>query len=322
MFDTSADVNGTIDLTIQLPWPKLPTSLGNPYGTEVYVERGVQYGDGQREYVGLGYFRIDSVEQEKTPSGAIRISGSDRMSNVLDGRNPAPVAFSASASVGSVLDLVIGEVVPGVVTVYDFDAYGTLLGSAHVMSEDRLAFVQELVAAYGKVAYFDYLGRFVVKTPPDPLGGPVWDIDQGRNGVLVSMRRALSRAEVYNGVVASGEAAGELPPVRALVVDSDPVSPTLWGGPFGRVPRFFSSSFMTTVAQCVAAATTMLRSSRGLPYVVSLGLVPNPALEGWDVVRVTYSYADQPETHIIDKIAYSMSVQGAMGIDTRKQFLT
>jgi hypothetical protein len=321
-FDTSADVNATLDITVQLAWPKLPTSLGNPYGTEIYVERGVQYGDGTKEYVGLGYFRIDSVEQEKSPNGALRITGSDRMANVVDGRNVAPVAFGAGASVGSVLDLVVGEVVPGIVSVYDFSAYATLLGSTHIMSEDRLGFVQELVAAYGKVAYFDYLGRLVVKTPPDPTGAPVWDIDQGRNGVLVSMKRALSRDQVYNGVVASGEAAGELPPVRALVVDTDPLSPTLWGGPFGKVPRFFSSSFMTTVLQCTQAATTMLVSARGLPYVVSLGLVPNPALEGWDVVRVTYSNRDNPETHIIDKITYSLSVQGAMGIDTRKQFLT
>ena len=321
-FDTTADINGTLDLSTSIAWPSLPTSFGNPYGSEIYIERGVQYGDGTREYVGLGYFRIDSVEQERAPRGSIRITGSDRMANVQDGRNVSPVVFGAGASVGSVLDLVVGEVVPGLVSVYDFSAYTELLATAHVMSEDRLAFVQELVAAYGKVAYFDYLGRFVVKTPPDPLGGPVWDINQGENGVLVSMKRAISRDGVYNGVVAQGEAAGEVPPVRAVVVDTLANSPTLWGGPFGKVPRFFSSSFMTTVAQCQLAAYNMLKSARGLPYVVTLGLVPNPALEGWDVIRVVYSPSENPESHIIDKITYSLSVNGPMGIDTRKQFLT
>lgn len=320
-FSTTSDVNATLDLTAFIDWPGAPTSLGAPYGQEVFVERGVQYANGTKEYVGLGYFRIDQVEQDSTPNGSVRITGSDRMANVRDGRNSTPVQFSTGASVGAVIDFAVGEVVPGLVSVYDFDAYNTFLTSDHILDEDRLKFVTELVQAYGKVAYFDYSGKLRVKTPPAPNSVGVYAVNAGRDGVLVSMKRTISRDGVYNAVVARGEPAGEQPPVQAIAYDADPKSPTVWGGPFGKVPRFFSSSFMTTPDQCMAAATQMLLSARGVPYAVNLGAVPNPALEGWDVIFVVYSDTQNSETHIIDTISYSLDVGGAVGIDTRKQYL-
>lgn len=319
--DMTADVQSTLDLTTVYPWPSKPTDPGTPYGQEIYVERGVEYGIGTQELCGLGYFRIDKVEQLRVPDGAIRITASDRLAMIRDARNTSPVQFSSGASVGSVIDYVVGQAVPGLVTVYDFDAYSTVLGSDHVLDEDRLGFVQDLLAAYGKYGYFDYAGRFVVKSVPDLTKlAPVWDINSGTLGVLVEMKRTISRESVYNVVVARGEPVGELPPVQGIASDTDPTSPTYIGGNFGIVPRFYSSAFMTTVDQCTAAAKSMLAKAIGLPYGVSLGTIPNPALEGWDVVSV--SYPGNSEVHVIDKIAYGLAPDDSMGIDTRKQYLT
>jgi uncharacterized protein DUF5047 len=318
--DMTADVQSTLDLSTIYPWPSKPTDPGTPYGQEIYVERGVEYGTGTREYVGLGYFRIDKVEQQSVPDGAIRITASDRMAMVRDARNTAPVQFGSGASVGSVVDYVVGQAVPGLVTVYDFDAYSALLGADHVLDEDRLGFVQDLLAAYGKYGYFDYDGRFQVKSVPDlTKTAPVWEINSGRNGVLVSMQRTISREAVYNIVVARGEPVGELPPVQAVVSDDDPTSPTWVGGAFGLVPTVYSSAFMTTVDQCTRAAAAKLAKVTGLPYAVSLGSVPNPALEGWDVVAV--SYPGNSEVHVIDRVTYGLAPGDSMGIDTRKQYL-
>lgn len=327
-FDTSSDVNADLDLLTAYDFPLTPDLPGNVYGDEVYVERGVQYGNGTKEYVGLGYFRINSVEQEDTPNGSVRIGGSDRMSNVVDGDPEQPIQFDAGASVGSVLDFVIGEVNPSVTvmggSIYDWDAYSETINSSHIMNSGdsgRINFVKDLVQSYGKIAYFDYAGRFVVKDSPDITSDSVFTINQGQNGILVSMKRALSRDGVYNGVVASGEPVGEQPPVQGLVHDDVTSSPTRWGGPFGKVPRFFSSSFLQTVDQCLSAARSLLVQVTGVPYTVSLGSVPNPALEGYDIVRVQYSNKSAGETHILDKITYPLSVDATMNIDTRKQFI-
>lgn len=320
--DSTADINSTLDLVTAFDWPTSATSMGAPYGQEIYVERGVQYGNGTAEYVGLGYFRIDSVEQDRTPNGPLHIGASDRMANVRDGRNTAPYQFGSGAAVGAVIDFVVGEVVPGLVTVYDWDAYSQTLGSDHVVDEDRLKFVNDLVAAYGKVMYFDYAGRLQVKSPPAQNRSTVYTINNGRNGVLVSMKRAISRDGVYNGVVARGESTGTLPPVQGVALDTVPTSPTYWFGAFGKVPRFYSSGFLTTQAQCENAAASMLLTATGLPYTVSLGTVPNPALETFDVITVAYADKSPSETHIVDRITYGLSADGGMAIDTRKQYLT
>lgn len=319
--DMTADVQSTLDLSTVYRWPSSPFDPGTPYGQEIYVERGVEYGTGTRELCGLGYFRIDKIEQQRVPDGGIRITGSDRTAMIRDARVVTPVQFSAAASVGSVIDFVVGQAVPNLVTVYDFDAYSTTLGSDHVLDDDRLAFVQDLLAAYGKYGYFDYAGRFQVKTVPDlTKASPVWEINSGAYGVLVEMKRTISRDAVYNIVIARGEPAGELPPVQAIVQDDDPASPTWVGGAFGLVPTIYASAFMTTADQCHTAGVAKLAKVTGLPYGVSLGTIPNPALEGWDAIAV--SYPGNSEVHIIDKIAYGLGPRDSMGIDTRKQYLT
>lgn len=318
-FDTTADVNATLDLTTQYDWPLSATSFGTPYGSEVFVERGVQYGNGVKEYVGLGYFRIDSVGQARVPNGAIRIQGSDRMAAVRDGRNLQPVQFTAGASFRAVVDFVVGDVVSGYSAVYDSPDVN--LSASHILGQDRLQFLSDLLKAYGKVGYFRYDGKFVVKTPPAASTNPVWTINHGKDGVLVSMSREINREGVYNAVMATGEPVGEGAPVYGISYDTAVSSPTRWGGPFGKVPRLFSSSFIETQSQALTAAQSILASSTGLPYVVSLGSVPNTALEGWDLVLVDYDKTSPDEFHILSRITYPLSVSGEMAMDTRKQYL-
>lgn len=320
--DMTADVQSTLALTTLYPWPADPLAPGTPYGQEIYVERGIEYGLGTREYVGLGYFRIDSVKQTSAPNGPIVIAASDRMAQVKDTRNISPQVFGAGGSVGACIDVVVQQALPGAVTDYgDWDAYGELLASDHVMGDDRLPFLQDLLAAYGRYAFFDYRGIYAVRPVPDLTQvAPVWTIDAGRNGVLVEQQRTISRDAVYNVVVARGEPVGQLPPVQGLAYDNNPASPTYALGPFGVIPTYYSSSFMTTVAQCEAAALGQLNKATGLPYSVSLGAVPNPALEGWDVVKVNNG-RDNPETHVLDRITYGLTPDSSMGMDTRKQFL-
>lgn len=316
----TADINATLNLTTAFDWPESATDDGTPYGQEVFVERGIQFGDGNTEWVGLGYFRINSISQ-RAPDGLISITGEDRSSNLRDGRALAPVQFGAGASVQAVVEFLVHEVMPTVPVLFDFSAGTTLLAASHILEEDRLKFLQDLVASYGKIMFFDYAGRLQVRSAPDPTKAAIYTVKHGANGTLVNMNRTLSRDGVYNAVVATGEAAGELPPVRGVALDTVPGSPTLFGGPFGQVARFFSSTFMTTETQCVDAARAMLLQATGLPYTVTLDAVPNPALETGDVISVTYDDHRDTETHIVDSITYPLKTDTEMTIETRKQYL-
>jgi len=106
------------------------------------------------------------------------------------------------------------------------------------------------------------------------------------------------------------------------VRDMNPNSPTRWGGPFGKVPRYYSSPFVSTVAQATTVATTILSTALGLNYVINLRSVPNPALEPLDVIRVKYPTGttdERNELHIIDTLTIPLTYDDPLEIKTRRQ---
>jgi hypothetical protein len=77
-----ADVKSTLELTV----PGDFWAQNQPYGAEIWVARGVKFGDGTEELVPLGYFRIDDIEQDDAPYGPVRLSCSDRTSQIKQNR--------------------------------------------------------------------------------------------------------------------------------------------------------------------------------------------------------------------------------------------
>jgi hypothetical protein len=286
--DAGADIRSTLELQLDGSgmWPDQASDLLAPYGNELFIERGVAYGGGSTEWVSLGYFRINDVEQDDAPDGPIRVSGTDRMSGIVDAKLTDVKQYAAVTTNGAMLsDLVLDAYAAAVIEWDDADVQTSPIGRTIIVEEDRYAKIKELVTGLGKIAYFDYRGVLLVRTPPSP-DDPVWTVARGAGGVLVSAGRSLSREGVYNGVLAVGEALDTEPPARGLAVDAGAGSPTLWGGPFGKVPRTYASPLLTTDAQARLAAATVLRRSLGLPYNVDFTAVPNPALEPDDPIAV------------------------------------
>lgn len=323
--DATADVRGSLDLTVVEPWPDGNTTADLvPYGTEVAISRGIVFGNGAIERAPLGIYRLVTVEQDDAPAGALRISAQDRMSGIVEARMLTPVSYAASETFGEVVTELVEAVYPAAVIEWDDASDLEPIGRKVVVEEDRYGFLRELVTSLGKVFFWDYRGVLVIRDPPDPTV-PVWDVDAGASGVLVEASRALSREEVYNAVVATGEALDDVAPPLGIAYDLDPTSVTYWNGDFGKVPRRFSSPFITTNAQAVKAAQNMLAEALGLPYAVDLSVVPNPALEPLDVVRVTYppdrtrSPAVRQETHVLDVLTIPLNPAGTLTASTRLQ---
>jgi hypothetical protein len=130
----------------------------------------------------------------------------------------------------------------------------------------------------------------------------------------------VSREGVCNGWVVTGESADERPPARALVVDSNPKSPTRWGGKFGKVPGFHSSPLVTSNLQAKAAAESLMRTSVGLPYTVDFTAVPHPGLEPLDPVRISDPGAGT-RIHVLDKLTIPLTADQPMMSQTREQAL-
>lgn len=323
--DANADIRGTLDMdTDGTYWPDQTDAVISPYGTELHISRGVEFGGGEKEWVSQGYFRVYKVEQDsptKRPRGGpVRIEARDRMSGIIDARLEAPIQFGAFTAVETVFETLVLDVYPTAVIEFDFDASAVTFPGSHIAEEDRYGFLLDIAKALGKVMYWDYEGKLRVEDAPVPSTlSVVSDVTHGKNGVLVSMQRARSREGVYNAVVVTGEAPGDAPAVRAVARDVSPTSPTFWSGPFGKVPKFYSSSFITSVSQAAASASALLARNLGLPYSVSFGMVPNPALEPLDVVRVSYRDDTAVELHVLEKLNIPLTAAGVMAASTRER---
>lgn len=323
--DANAAIRTSGEMVLAEPWSDDGTGVA-PYGQELYVERGIVYGNGKREFVGLGYLRIIGVSQDDAPLGPLRVSVADRMSALIDARLLSPVQYLASTLLGVIVADLVHEVLPLQTIQWDDATNVTMVGRTVIAEEDRWAFLNELVTAVGKVWYFDHRGVLMIKDPPSTTTAVV-DVSAGTGGVLVSAARSVSRIGVFNAVKATGEGADDIPPVYAVAYDLNPASLTYWYGAFGHVPTFYTSPFITTTAQALKAATSLLSTSLGLPYEVDFSMVPNIALEPLDPVRVVYPPDDtkrprvREETHVIDTLTIPLVGAEPVRATTRRATL-
>ncbi|MGW5197374.1 DUF5047 domain-containing protein [Streptomyces spiralis] len=268
--------------------PMTPADQIAVYGARLRIMRGIIYGDGTIESVPLGLFRIDKVSGDPA-LGPVTIDGSGLEAVIADDKFTAARSTRGGTSAVTAITGLIQDTLPtAVVTSRVTDAtLGTRTWDAQ---GDRWAAVQECATAIGAEVYADADGQFVIAELPDLLTAPVaWDVDAGAAGVLISASRAFSRDGMYNMVVASGENTEDnVPPVSATASDTDPTSPTYVSGPFGRVPKFYSSATLTSTTLAQNAANKILRDALKPNVTVSLTSLPNPCLEPGDVLRVTY----------------------------------
>ncbi|WPO70193.1 DUF5047 domain-containing protein [Streptomyces sp. KN37] len=293
--------------------PRIPADQLATYGARLRVARGVEYGDGTSELVPIGVFRLDSVDGDIT-DGPVTLQGKGLECTVADDKFTEP--YRATGTVVGAVTALIQRTLP------DADVLSTItdtpIGSRTFDVEaDPWAGAQEIAAAAGAEVYTNADGVFVIATLPDLLTTePVWAIEAVEGGVYISGSRAMSSDDVYNGVLARGENTSDnAPPVSALVVDNDTGSPTYWGGPFGRRPKFYSSSTLTTVNACTQAATLELAKAKAPNASGDISSLPNPALEPGDVIRVTHP-DDTRELHQVASFSVPLDEGGDFPITT------
>lgn len=314
--DATADIRGSGSVTLAEPWPTVRNLSLGPYGSELFLARGIDLGGAGVLWAPLGYFRVRETEQGDAAKGPLDLTLEDRMSTIIDSRFIAPRQWPQGTSVGAIVDEIVLEIFPEATIVFDDDSDLSELGRSLIAEESRYEVLLTLATGLGKVVYWDGQGRLVFETIPDE-DVPIWYVNAGPKGVMVESKRSLSRDTVYNAVVVLGEGTDEIAPVRAVAVDAQESSPTFFGGPFGRVPRFYSSPFITTQSQAEGAAVNLLRQSLGAPYDVGVSAVPNPALKPYDVIRVVYNDGTR-ELHVVEKVTIPLSVDAALNISTRQ----
>lgn len=326
--DASSNVRRTLDVSLpadEPTWQALDT-----VGGEITVTRAAVYADGARETVPLGVFVVDIDQIGYASGGTIAINGArDRWANVQTGLPPDQLGSVASNPAWAE----IKRLVEGAWSAaYPFPGWAQLDTSATAKvgiqlwdDGDREAAILSICQANSLEVFFDAQGKAVLR-PVKVLtttSAPVWTVDAGVNGVMVSADRSRDRTRVYNAVeVSSGSP--DIVFNTVVVKNTTASDPLNVNGPLKYKPLKYSDPSIRSSAQARAAGLTLLAKVTGAAQQLSLGSLNNDALDASDVIAAVLPKIDRntprpSEIHIIDTITNPLVLDGssAMTIQTR-----
>lgn len=273
---TMVDVDGLLT-------PADARDLLAPKGTELRVARGLVLADGTTEYVPLGVFGVVEPEVTASPTGGtvLSVKGYDRVDAVRSRRfTDAYPIVKGTATTTAITNIVTSRLS---VNTRVIASPTTTPEVVYEALSDPWDAVRDLADADSLTAYFDPLGSFVVSPDVNSETGIVYE--PGPDSFLVESSRKMDSSKTYSGVIVRGEHPDETP-IRYELWDLDPTSPTYADGPFGRRPYGFTSSLVTTQAQAIVAAQTILARVKRIPQTAQITTAGHIGHDVGDIITV------------------------------------
>ena len=292
-------------LTASIPlsqWEDVPDL--NVISSRVLVEMGFDLG-ATSVVLPLGLFRVNEISRNN--AGELQLSGTSMESYVIEDAFEKETTYPIGTNCLAKLQEVISETLPEA----RFEIHPSINAAITLHkplqgTENRWDTVEGMAHMLGADVYCNAVGTFVIKPRPKMTEAvPVWRINEGSDGVLIGVNTKVSRDGMYNAVqvVAQNAFPGDEPYAGDWVRDTDPTSPTRWGGPFGRKSirvtdpgiRYFDDmdparppfSGAQIKDQCNKKAAELLVFHLAEERQLNLSAVPNPALEPDDFVQVS-----------------------------------
>jgi len=312
--------------------PRTSTDVLFPVGNELILRSGFRWSDGTEELVPSGVFRISKPQWGETDDSGLfmRVNGYDRSRAVARAGFTRPWTIQSGTPLENAIQDIVMRVFPWF-TEEDFLFIETGYVTPKIILEvgdDPWQTCTELAAAAGAEVLFDSSGRSVLRDVPDPVyADPSWRFIEGEGCTLLDLGGDLDDEQAYNGCVAVGQNTTDAgPPVRAVVWDTDPLSPTYWdpaypglSSAYGPVPFFYQSEYLRTQEQCTKAAWGQLKKHLGVLQKVDFTAIPNPAQEEGDVVEVQRE-AVKIDTHcVVDQLQFNLGLGSEMVVNTRER---
>jgi hypothetical protein len=302
--------------TLELDPSKWPATVYDPFspvGSEIVVEYGVGVAGG---FEWLPVF-TGPVQQAKTrfTSGGVTIVAASREQRIIDDRLDAPEQTVLGATAVAEITRLIQASIPGAVVI-DETSSSAVAAQITVDRERWRDGIEKLADGIAAEVYCDPQGNFRIRNQPVLLGDPDLIIKTGEGGTLVDGDEELTRDKVYNRVIVDGIRSDGTPPVRSIVSDDDPSSPTYYGGAFGKKPRFYSSPLLTTTGQCTATGEALLARAKGMQSTITVEQVPHPALEAGDLIEVQLPDGRR-QLHVVDGFNLPLTPEGTQKISSR-----
>lgn len=273
----------------------------------------------------LGLFRLSSVDVSDDGTPTLSISAYDDSRYISKNKTTVPWIVAAGTNYGDAMIAFCQDRLPG------------LQANPHAVTQitpqiivdpesDPWQAVTEWAAAIGCEIYIDRGGLLTIKDEPDPIADPVvWEYKDGTqdsNAVLLSANRGMSDEPGYNGIVLTSESNTLPAPIRIELWDDDPDSPTYALGQYGKVPYFKSNPLVVDYTGGGMYAQAELLKVMGGTETLDFAIVPNPAHEAGDVVRVVRTLSRTDSTAVLDSFSIPLTADAAMSIKCRERRTT
>lgn len=222
--------------------------------------------------VPLGRFLITSVEPG--PS-TVRVTGKSLLQRLEEDRLTEPMAPDPAGSMASELRRLVGSRMGLIID----PALRDCPCPSMSWGESRIDAVYEIAKAWPAVVREGGDGILYVSPPtPDPTSRPELRLSDGDEGTVVGVAASVNRDKIYNRVVARGQETSDEGSPSFQAVADQMTGPMRVDGPYGIVPRFFSSPLITSVAQAKSTAEAMLADAVRKKIKIPVEHAPDPRI--------------------------------------------
>lgn len=222
--------------------------------------------------VPLGRFLITSVEP--SPS-TVRVTGKSLLQRLEEDRLTEPMTPDPAGSMASELRRLVGSRMGLIIdpALRDYPCPSMAWG------ESRIDAVYEIARSWPAIVREGGDGILYVSPPtPDPTSRPELRLSDGAEGTVVGVAASVSRDKIYNRVVARGQESSDEGAPSFQAIADQMTGPMRVDGPYGVVPRFFSSPLITSVAQAKSTAEAMLADAVRKKIKVPVEHSPDPRI--------------------------------------------
>lgn len=267
--------------------PETMTSWLTPYATYLTISMRIAVGEFVRKVL-RGTFKIVGVgdpDDQKvsyqsrliTVNSKVSLKLADAFAVTDRERFLAPSGPAALTSVWDELGRVSG--LPLLRNVPD-----VAIARQVVYKESRLDALFDLADILAGVPYVNPAGQLTVQ--PNAWGAPTAPLTTGPDGTITRVKPDdLTDEGIYNQVVVRSFDSSQSVILATAQVTSGPLR---YDGPFGRVPYFASSEWVTTSVDAQAYADALLPGVSSVPAVpFTIQCLPDPRREVGDVVSFT-----------------------------------
>ena len=275
--------------------------LLNPLSDQVIIYTGI------KNVVEVPIFtgRVDTRNSDE--SGRVEVPLMSRGTEIIRAEFEAPWPVSVPLNSTSETTRIILDVDPtwGVDT---SRATPREIPANLVFEWDRGQALDQIAQGASQIWQPDRTGGFTLYDNPYSIGPAlasqsVVTLVDGENGATVRVSDAISREGIYNSITVVVERVNNVEPIRVTVRDTDPASPTRWGGPFGKQNRVVKNQNPTNIADATLLALRILRQSLALQRSWRIEVPHLPILDPGDVFILWYR--DEVTAQVVESLSYS-----------------